>query len=184
MPWSPEQKLQSRERILSSAARLFTQQGFDNVGIDAVMADAGMTRGAFYSHFASKSALYAESIATAARQAYCEVQGDTEEPNLNQVVERYLSEEHRRGERINCPLALLISDIGQRDDNVRDVYTRIFKGFVGLLGERSGVERDVALQQAVLIIGGMAVSRALSDDETAQELLKACQAGAIDLKNR
>lgn len=181
MPWSPDQKLQSRERILSSAARLFTQQGFDNVGIDEVMADAGMTRGAFYSHFSSKSALYAESISTAARKAYCEVQGDSEELTLSQVVERYLSDEHRRGERINCPLALLISDIGQRDDNVRDVYTRTFKGFVELLVERSGVERDVAMQQAVLIVGGMAVSRALNDDQTAKELLIACQKAVINL---
>jgi len=34
---------------------------------------------------------------------------------------------------------------------------------------------DHALQKAVLLIGGMAVSRAINDDELAERLLKACQ---------
>lgn len=33
------------------------------------MADAGLTRGAFYSHFSDKSALYAEAITYAALQS-------------------------------------------------------------------------------------------------------------------
>ena len=55
MPWTTEHKQKSREKILSSAARLFTKKGFDAVSIDDVMRLAGLTRGAFYAHFKSKS---------------------------------------------------------------------------------------------------------------------------------
>lgn len=69
MGWSASQKQQSRERILQSAAELFTREGFENVGINDVMQHAGMTRGAFYNHFSSKSELYAEAILAAANTA-------------------------------------------------------------------------------------------------------------------
>ena len=47
MPWNAEHKTQSRERILSSAAQLFSHHGFDSVSIDDVMTHAGLTRGLF-----------------------------------------------------------------------------------------------------------------------------------------
>ena len=62
MPWNAEHKTQSRDRILSSAAQLFSHQGFDAVSIDDVMAHAGLTRGAFYAHFKSKSDMYHQSM--------------------------------------------------------------------------------------------------------------------------
>lgn len=183
MPWSPEQKQQSRERILASAAKLFTRQGFDHVGINEVMTDAGMTRGAFYAHFSSKAELYAESIGTAARAAHSRArEAMNDEFDLDTVVRGYLSEAHRSGEQINCPLALLITDIGQRDDKVLEAYTRVFRGFVGLIDE-NGAEGEAisqeALQKAVLMVGGLAISRALNDDALAEQLLDACRGGVL-----
>lgn len=180
MPWGPEQKQQSRERILSSAARLFTQHGFDHVGINEVMTDAGMTRGAFYAHFSSKAELYAESIVTAAQNAHVNAKAQLgPAADLKQMVSGYLSEEHRNGEAINCPLALLITDMGQRDDTVREAYTRVFKGFVNVMAqsaESTSVDAQKhALQHAVLLVGGMAISKAINDDEFAATLLAACR---------
>ena len=185
MPWGPEQKQQSRERILSSAARLFTQHGFDHVGINEVMTDAGMTRGAFYAHFSSKAELYAESIATAAKMAHLKAtEALGSDASLQRVVKGYLSEEHRSGEQINCPLALLITDIGQRDEKVRDAYTRVFKGFVNLIAQGGDMDADEAdrqaLQQAVLMVGGLAISRAINDEELAATLLDVCRHGVLD----
>ena len=47
---------------IRSARKLFNRLGFDRVSIDAIMADAGLTRGAFYSYFNTKSDLYAEVL--------------------------------------------------------------------------------------------------------------------------
>src|SRR5262245_56311806 len=62
MPYSPEHKQNTRQRILMSARRLFNRKGFADVTIDEIMADAGLTRGGFYRHFPSKESLYSEAL--------------------------------------------------------------------------------------------------------------------------
>lgn len=49
----------TRQRILEVATRLFTEQGFDAVSIDAVLGATGLSKGALYHHFESKTALFA-----------------------------------------------------------------------------------------------------------------------------
>ena len=49
MPYPVEHRHLTKERILRSARRLFNRHGFDAVSIDDVMADAGLTRGSFWS---------------------------------------------------------------------------------------------------------------------------------------
>ena len=57
MPYSPEHKGGTRERILRSARQLFNRKGFSEVTIDEIMAAAGLTRGGFYNHFHGKEEL-------------------------------------------------------------------------------------------------------------------------------
>jgi TetR/AcrR family transcriptional repressor of nem operon len=53
----PRDGTATRERILDSAERLIIDRGFAATTVDAVLADAGTTKGAFFHHFASKAAL-------------------------------------------------------------------------------------------------------------------------------
>ena len=50
---------QHRTAIEASSARLFRQHGLHGVSVAQVMADAGLTHGGFYGHFASKDELAA-----------------------------------------------------------------------------------------------------------------------------
>ena len=50
-------KEQTRRRIVETAARRFRKEGVEAVGIAGLMADAGLTHGGFYAHFASKEDL-------------------------------------------------------------------------------------------------------------------------------
>ena len=58
MPYTQEHKAETRARIVRSALGLFVRHGFEPVSIDAIMAEAGLTRGGFYNHFATKEELY------------------------------------------------------------------------------------------------------------------------------
>ena len=42
------------DELLKAASRLFRERGFDKVGIAEIAAAAGLTHGAFYTHFESK----------------------------------------------------------------------------------------------------------------------------------
>ena len=65
MRYSREHKAGTRRRIVAAAARLFAARGYEATSIDEVMQAAGLTRGAFYRHFASKGALYTEATGQA-----------------------------------------------------------------------------------------------------------------------
>ena len=62
MPYSPDHKKSTRERILKAAARLFNQKGFSEASIEGTMTAAGLTHGGFLRHFNGKNELYAEAV--------------------------------------------------------------------------------------------------------------------------
>jgi len=54
---STEPKPAARERILEAATRLFLRDGFRAVGIDTIIAEAGVAKMTLYAHFPSKDDL-------------------------------------------------------------------------------------------------------------------------------
>ena len=57
-----ERQAQTRQELLDAAARVFVERGFEGASIEAITEEAGYTRGAFYSNFASKAELFAELL--------------------------------------------------------------------------------------------------------------------------
>ena len=53
-----ESRRQTRERLLEAAAIVFSRQGFDATSVDQVAEEAGFSKGAVYSNFASKEELF------------------------------------------------------------------------------------------------------------------------------
>jgi TetR/AcrR family transcriptional repressor of mexJK operon len=54
--------LEKRAAILEAAKRLFPQHGFEGTSMDAVAAEAGVSKLTVYSHFGSKEALFIETV--------------------------------------------------------------------------------------------------------------------------
>lgn len=52
------QSLRTREAILAAATRCFGKSGYPGCGLDAIAQTAGITKGAIYTHFASKAELF------------------------------------------------------------------------------------------------------------------------------
>ena len=53
-----ERRQQTREELLSAAEACFVSQGFHATSVDQVAEQAGYTKGAVYSNFASKEDLF------------------------------------------------------------------------------------------------------------------------------
>lgn len=53
-----EQREETRRRLIAAAAGVFCRYGFEAAPIDVIAEDAGFSRGAFYSNFASKDELF------------------------------------------------------------------------------------------------------------------------------
>jgi AcrR family transcriptional regulator len=59
---SPPPRLTKREQLVDTALRLFAGGGYHAVGIDTVIAAAGVAKQTLYTHFPSKNALIAEVL--------------------------------------------------------------------------------------------------------------------------
>jgi AcrR family transcriptional regulator len=58
VPTRAERRARTRTELVDAAERLFTAQGFHATSLDSVAAEAGYTKGAVYSNFASKEDLF------------------------------------------------------------------------------------------------------------------------------
>lgn len=63
-----------RDAILDAAKRLFTQEAYERVSLDAVAAEAGVSKVTIYSHFQSKEALFVAAISAGCDQVFAAVQ--------------------------------------------------------------------------------------------------------------
>jgi TetR/AcrR family transcriptional repressor of nem operon len=189
MPWPTQQKQMSRKRILHSAAELFSARGFDNVSIGDVMESAELTHGGFYAHFSSKQELYAEAITVAAREsALAKLPAENEADEtalLKQLLSGYLNVSHVHQEQPPCPLAFLATDVANREIDVRNAYTKAFKRLVALINKLlpadTPARRSRALALSAMMIGGVAISRALNNESTVKSLLEACKTHGEEL---
>ncbi len=190
MPLSKEHKAQTRERIVRSAGRLFRRAGFEAAGIDAVMADAGLTRGGFYAHFASKEDLFANVVAAdhglirmlAARGAATPALWRRQTLKL---LADYLHPDHLEEVALGCSFAALTADAGRGSPAVRAAYGRAFDELVAQLLRRFGEtadrarvrasakQREAAAQVAVVAIGSLIIGAALGGGPAARAALAA-----------
>jgi TetR/AcrR family transcriptional regulator, transcriptional repressor for nem operon len=179
LPYSPEHKAKSREKILQAAADLFCRYGFDAVSLAQVMREASMTHGGFYAHFTSKTTLYAEAIHYAAKHSFLgKMSLDTLElSEIYTLVTQYLSIEHVQQETFACPLAFLSTDVAHRELLVRESYEKTFRGMVNKLsGSLSRmidpVKADELAQSIVInLVGTVSIARSLTSSDLQRQLL-------------
>jgi TetR/AcrR family transcriptional regulator, transcriptional repressor for nem operon len=175
--YSKEHKQATRQRIVDAAGRRFKQDGIDGSGIATLMADSGLTNGAFYAHFTSKDDLVATTVAdqlATQRERYRQLPTDS---GIEQMVRAYLSVEHRDNPAEGCPAAALLDEIGRCDDMTKWAYTEgtlaIADDLAVLLAPDDPASvRARTLSALALMIGTMQMSRALADRRLADEVLE------------
>lgn len=171
------QKAMSRDKILEAAARLFKQRGYDGVGIDEIMATAGMTAGGFYAHFPSKRALFAEVVKDLPtidiiREAAASL---PPEKALRSVMDQYLSGQHRDNVGSGCTVAPLAASISRADSEVKRAFDAAFESLSSEMQHLMGRSRDEVYPIIALLLGGLTLSRAVGKEEMSDRILSACR---------
>jgi TetR/AcrR family transcriptional regulator, transcriptional repressor for nem operon len=189
MPYSPEHRAQVREKIVSSARRLFNRRGFNAVSIDDVMAEAGLTRGSFYAYFDSKSDLYAHAITAILHEKpinnWDGVSIDPRAPDVAAgIIGDYLSVDHYEDIDGTCPLVALPNDVSRTEDSVKRAFENVLRALIDIFEqglERKGEARTRALAIASLCVGGMVLARTVEDRALGDELRGAARNVALSL---
>jgi AcrR family transcriptional regulator len=68
----------TREQIIAVATRLFADRGYEGTSIEAVLQEAGVSRGSLYHHFAGKDALFEAVLKAVEESAGIQVIAATE----------------------------------------------------------------------------------------------------------
>jgi TetR/AcrR family transcriptional repressor of nem operon len=176
--YGKEHKEATRQRIVETAGRRFKQDGIDGSGIATLMADAGLTNGAFYAHFASKDDLVANVVADQLRtqaEAYSTLAPGR--AGLEQFVREYLSPQHRDHRDTGCPSAALLDEIGRCARPTRKAYAAGAAAILDQIASRLMPEdpqsaRGQAVALFTMAVGTMQLARAVADKRLSGEILE------------
>ena len=178
MRYGKQHKQATRQRILETAGRRLKRDGIDGSGIATLMADAGLTNGAFYAHFASKQELVATAVADQLRNQRESL--GTLAPGragVEQYVREYLSVQHRDNPDDGCPSAALLDEIGRCTQATKRAYTDGLLAMVDDIAARLAPHdppsaRTKTLSVFALMVGTLQLSRALADRQLADQVLE------------
>jgi AcrR family transcriptional regulator len=166
-----DRKQATRRRIIEAAGRRFKADGIDGSGIAALMADAGLTNGAFYAHFDSKDDLVASAVADQLREQ-CEMLGAAApgHAGVEQILRAYLSVQHRDSPEHGC-------EIARCADATRRAYTDGVLTVIDDVAARVAPHdpRSARVQTFsiyALMVGTLQLSRALVDQQLADVVLE------------
>jgi TetR/AcrR family transcriptional repressor of nem operon len=187
MRYEKGRKETTRQHIVDVASRQFREGGVAAVGIAGIMADAGLTNGAFYVHFESKEDLVRAVFTDALERRDRGLQGNLERnESLKETIRDYLSVRHRDHAGSGCPTAAMVGEIARHPEETQDVFTGSVERIVLLIAERlrngSVVERRrKAMAIYGMMVGSLQIARAVNDTKLSGEILENALAGALAL---
>ena len=170
MRYSSGHKQGTRERLLATTGALVKKKGFSATGVDGLMAAAGLTSGAFYSHFRSKSELLEAIIANELKRSGELFSNKSLEQTLT-AIEGYLSQAHIAHPGSGCAVPALAAEIARADEATQQVFEQ---GIVALKENIRKLVKDDATAWAVIaqLVGAVMVARGLPSEQTRNALLK------------
>jgi TetR/AcrR family transcriptional repressor of nem operon len=188
MPYTSEHKTRTRDKIVESARKLFNRHGFEQVSIDRVMAEAGLTRGGFYNHFNSKDQLYAAAVASFIN---CNPFTARDEPPPEDplqlalsLVNLYLSDEILEDIDSHCPLYALPGDVARAGLTPQKAYTELMRSLTEVYKMALGNTPDGESRAQVIVslcVGGMVLARTTDDLELRTSLRASARRQALAL---
>ena len=180
-------KQASHRRIVAAAGRRFRAQGLNGAAVAAIMAEAGLTHGGFYAHFAGKEALIAATLAAALAEDrdrwLAGLEGLAPEDAYRLIVGRYLSPAHRDAPGAGCVMAALASELARRQDPPRLAFEQTFHATLAALEHHMPAvsalgRRERAIATTALCLGGLLLSRMVADPALSDAILLACRRAA------
>ena len=187
MRYSAEHKQETRMRILGAAGRLFRQEGYGGSGIDGLTKAAGVTNGAFYGHFRSKTEAFRAAVLAGLdelRLGITDLIAKRGKAWLPDFVAYYLGPKRTCDLAQSCALPSLSPDVIRADIETRAAYERELRGIIDVIA--SGLpdgplpqREDTAIALLALLSGGVTLSRAVADAALSERIARVVQQQAL-----
>lgn len=177
---SRETAEKNRRTVVETASRLFRDNGYDGIGVAALMKAAGMTHGGFYKQFADKEALAAEATEVALadnRAKWEEIIAASDRAPVDALADWYLSPGHIEARAEGCCFAALAAEAPRHGEGVQSAFKDALDASVDMLAVGQ-TGRDEVLRRIATMVGALVLARAVDDADLAEALLGAAKPGA------
>ncbi len=177
----------TRKRIIEVASKRFRKDGVAASGLAGIMADSGLTNGAFYAHFDSKEELVRESLSSALADQLAQLQQANEAAiDIEGAIRRYLNTSHLEGCEEGCPSAALLPEISRQPVPTRKAYEEQLLAYAKTLATllpnpKSAQTKRKATAIFSLMVGTLQMARAVSDPLLVEEILEGGVQAALSL---
>ncbi|HEY3244400.1 MAG TPA: TetR/AcrR family transcriptional regulator [Phycisphaerae bacterium] len=172
MRYPSTHKEETRKKLIGSARAIAKRGGFGTTGVDELMASIGLTGGAFYGHFPSKEALFAELVEQEISNSAEMLAGDESSPpdHVAKRLRSYLSSAHALHPETGCVLPTLGPEIARAAPEVRATVEQGLKRLQKSWSARIG-DPDAAWALIAQCVGALVLSRAVESERTRKEIL-------------
>jgi len=182
-------KEETKQRMIDAVGRGFRKSGFSGIGIEGLVKVAGVTSGAFYSHFGSKSGAFDIALTVGLDEvikAIPEFQKKYQSNWIDAFTEYYLGEAHRQNIETGCAMASLTPEVVRFKEDTHAIFenkmTEIVELIViGLSGGSSEELTSKAWSMLGILIGGINLSRAMKTTETSEGVASAIKLSVIQV---
>lgn len=175
MRYEKGRKDESRCRIIDAAAERFRRDGIAATGLAAIMADAGMTNGAFYPHFRSKAELVRETVGTAIEGQAAQVREAVAAGGIEAVIAAYLSPAHRDSPETGCTPAALLPEMSRQPLETRQAWadrlTGMAQDLAAALPPGTRDPQGTALAIFSTLLGSLQLARAAAGTDLSDRML-------------
>jgi TetR/AcrR family transcriptional regulator, transcriptional repressor for nem operon len=177
-----DKKAQTRERILAAASSALIRRGPVEPSVGEVMGAAGLTVGGFYAHFDNKDALMLEAFKQLLghrRELIAEIKRELPADERRALLAAfYLSRKHRDTTELGCPLPSSLGELTRMTDGFRRALVEHVELMIVQLA--AGPEdSEKVLADMALMVGGLALARALGPCELSDRVLRAAKSAIL-----
>lgn len=178
MRYEKGHKETTRQHIIDVASAQFRESGVAAVGLAGIMSAAGLTNGAFYTHFASKEDLVRAVLMNALGRRELRLRANLEsKAGLEATIRDYLSARHRDDAGGGCPTAALVAEVARHPKATREAFTEKISDIIDLMaaqvGKGSPAERRKRAMAAYgMMVGSLQLARAVNDKKLSDEILE------------
>ena len=188
MRYPSERRAETRHAVLKAAARKLREHGFSGVGVDGLSAAAGVTSGAFYSHFSSKEDVLRSVIDANLGHPFIEPgDGDvtTRRKRLRAYLRSYISLEHCDAPGQGCVIPALSADVARSGLAVRTIYQERMVEFIDkiarLMKGPAGTREKRARSLLSMMTGAVLIARAMPDKDQAAKVIDSALESALEI---
>lgn len=177
MRYEKGRKDATHDHILEVATQRFRKDGIAASGLAGIMSQAGLTNGAFYAHFSSKSEMVEKCVERTTDEQWQQFEKEIASGRLLDIIRAYLSEQHRDHPDTGCPSAALLPEISRQDPATRRVYTESVTRLVNAVEKqlpdmpKGPKAREIAIATMGLLIGTLQLARAVDHPSLSEEIL-------------